>query len=215
MPGWSVEGGERASRECPRGGSAAACERDDVVARRPGVLEDLLLGALEGGPGDLVEAGHRLRTRGRRQAQVVAHGRRRVPMPAPLLAMVTTSMVAPSASLGQSLPSGWRTGVNEDVDRSRQSELQRGPAPWSVGPRSRRLSEGAAQENEPTVCPGSVRPQKRRRGRSRPRNRLSSDLVSEELRPSLERALRQRASPPASGPDRYASLEVLLEVSVE
>ena len=54
MPTRTVSGGLRARRRC----SAAA-----------GVLEDLLLGALEG---DLVEAGHRLRTRGRRQAQVVA-----------------------------------------------------------------------------------------------------------------------------------------------
>ena len=46
-----------------------ACECDDVVVRRPAVLEDLLHGALEGGPGDLVEAGDRLRTRGRREAQ--------------------------------------------------------------------------------------------------------------------------------------------------
>ena len=136
-------------------------------------------------------------------------------MPAPLPVMVTTSMVAPSASLGQSLPSGWRTGDERGRRSISPVRTAAKTRPWSAGPRSRRLSEGAAQENEPTVCPGSVRPQKRRRGRPRPRNRSSSDLVSEELRRALERALRQRASPPAPGEDLLAPLQVLLEVSVE
>src|SRR5665647_2671573 len=65
MPGWSAVGaGERASRECPRGGSAAACERDDVVAHGLSILEDLLLGPHQRRPRDLVDAGDRLRPRG-------------------------------------------------------------------------------------------------------------------------------------------------------